>query len=298
MRHASRSAVIYAFFRAVESARPADDRLLHDPYAKIFLTPVLKTWVWLAAATPLFRWFVPWYIQLRWPGSISSVVARTLKIDQMTIDAINNHDVYQVIILGAGYDTRVYRLTQMGVKRVQFVEVDRKMTQDHKKKLLQHMPADHKPLIPVDYVTLNFKEKSPEDAIPRLLQQEHYKTLIIWEGAVNNLTASLGNIMFRYFQNYPAGTRIIFNYVDSRMKENPRRFYGASRVVRMLKKMNEQWDTGLSPNTLPQFLAKYNMELLYDQNATVYRELYSSGSRDHTRMRGYEFLRLAMAVLK
>ncbi|HEY0611121.1 MAG TPA: class I SAM-dependent methyltransferase, partial [Chitinophaga sp.] len=163
MRYASRSAVIYAFFRAVESSRPSNDRLFHDPYAKLFLTPVLKMWVWLAAY-PFFRWFVPWYVNLRWPGSITSVVARTRMIDMMTLEAIQKHKVYQVIILGAGYDTRAYRLTQLGVKGVQFVEVDRRMTQDRKKELLLNIPTAHKPDVPLDYVALNFKEERPEDA--------------------------------------------------------------------------------------------------------------------------------------
>ncbi|GAA0539753.1 class I SAM-dependent methyltransferase [Chitinophaga japonensis] len=291
MRHASRTATIYAFFRAVESNRPPHDRLFHDPYAKHFLTPVLKMWVWLSAY-PLFRWFVPWYVELRWPGSITSVVARTKMIDNFTLEAIRRHGVYQVILLGAGYDTRAYRLEE---EKVQFVEVDRPNTQDYKKDLLHKLGI--RPFIPVDYVSVDFREQPPEKTIPGLLQQKHYKTLIIWEGAVNNLTPSLGNTMFRYFQNYPSGTRIIFNYVDRDMFAHPRRFFGASRVVRMLKKMNEQWDTGLTPETLPDFLAIYNMELLYDESATEYRRLYT-GSRDHRKMRGYEFLRLAMAVVK
>jgi len=85
MRYASRSAVIYAFFRAVESSRPPNDRLFYDPHAKLFLTPILKMWVWLARF-PLFRWFVPWYVDLRWPGSITSVVARTRMIDLMALE--------------------------------------------------------------------------------------------------------------------------------------------------------------------------------------------------------------------
>jgi len=291
MRHASRTATIYAFFRAVESNRPANDRLFHDPYAKHFLTPILKMWVWLSAY-PFFRWFVPWYVELRWPGSITSVVARTKMIDNLALEAIRQHGVYQVILLGAGYDTRAYRLA---AEKVQFVEVDRPHTQQYKKDLLHKLNI--RPLIPVDYVSVDFREQRPEATIPGLLQQQHYKTLIIWEGAVNNLTPSLGNTMFRYFQNYPSGTRIIFNYVDRDMFEHPRRFFGASRVVRMLKKMNEKWDTGLTPETLPDFLAVYNMELLYDENATEYRRLYT-GKRDHRKMRGYEFLRLAMAVVK
>ncbi|KAA2241620.1 class I SAM-dependent methyltransferase [Chitinophaga agrisoli] len=292
-RHASRTAVIYAFFRAIEDSRPAQDRLFDDPHAKMFLTKVLKMWILLSTRSRFFRWFVPWYVQLRWPGSLSSVVARTRKIDDLTRESIEKHDVYQVVILGAGYDTRAWRLAH---PKVQFVEVDRPMTQTYKTAMLQPYAATLP--VPVDYIEMDFKTQLPEKAISKLLLQEHYKTLIIWEGAVNNLTASLGNKMFRYFQEYPSGTRIIFNYVDKKMLDNPRSFYGATRVARMLKKMKEQWDTGLTPATLPHFLANYNMELLYDENATTYRELYASGSRDHKKMRGYEFLRLAMAVLK
>jgi len=178
------------------------------------------------------------------------------------------------------------------------VEVDRRMTQERKKDLLLNIPASDKPDIPLDYIALNFREESPEEVIPQLLQQKHYKTLIIWEGAVNNLTASIGNTMFRYFQNYPSGTRIIFNFVDARMKENPRSFYGATSVMRMLKQMNEEWDTGLVPESLGEFLDKYNMRLLYNENATVYRRLYTGKRNGGRKMRGYEFLRLAMAELK
>jgi len=292
-RHASRTAVIYAFFRAVENSRPAHDRLFNDPHAKLFLTPVLKMWVWLATEYRFFRWFVPWYVEMRWPGALSSVVARTRKIDMFTQEAIDKHNVYQVVILGAGYETRAWRLAR---PNVQFVEVDRPITQDHKKKILD--PFREEAEVFIDYVKMDFKTQLPETTIPKLLRQSHYKTLIIWEGAVNNLTASLGNTMFRYFQEYPPGTLIIFNYVDKKVLDNPRNFFGATSVARMLKKMKEQWDTGLTPDTLPQFLAQYNMELLYDENATRYRELYDEGSRDHTKMKGYEFLRLAMAVVK
>lgn len=292
MRHATRTAVIYAFFRAVESSRPANDRLFYDPYAKFFLPTILRMWVWLANYR-LGRWFVPWYVDLRWPGSISSVVARTRLIDDFAIKAIKEHKVYQVVILGAGYDTRAYRLAN---EQVQFVEVDRPVTQMYKRHLL--VKHNIKPIPPVDYVPMDFKTQDPEVNIPRLLRQRHYKTLIIWEGAVNNLTANIGKTMFRYFQQFPSGTRFIFNYVDKKVLDNPRNFHGAASVVRMLRNMKEHWDTGITPETLPAFLASYNMKLLYDENATKYRELYASGSRNHKKMRGYEFLRVAMAELK
>jgi methyltransferase (TIGR00027 family) len=292
MRHATRTAVIYAFFRAVESNRPASDRLFYDPYAKLFLPPILRMWVWFSRYR-LGRWFVPWYVELRWPGSITSVVARTKLIDDFTVDAIKDHKVYQVVILGAGYETRAHRLAN---EQVQFVEVDRPVTQMYKRHLLIRKGIIPTP--PIDYVPMDFKTQDPEQTIPRILKQRHYKTLIIWEGAVNNLTASIGNTMFRYFQQFPSGTRFIFNYVDKKILDDPRSFSGANSVVKMLRKMKEQWDTGLTPETLEAFLATYNMKLLWEGNATKYRKLYAGGSRDHRRMRGYEFLHVAVAELK
>lgn len=288
---ASRSTILIAFFRAIESNRPPNKRLFHDPYAIHFLPPLLKMWATLSAY-PVFRWFVPWYINTRWPGSRTAVVARTRLIDVMTVNTIRDYGVNQLIILGAGLDTRAHRLQIR--ERVQFVEVDRPITQQYKKDLLSKLKD--KPFTPVDYIGMDFKTQKPELYITGLMRGSHYKTLFIWEGATNNLTASVGNTMFRYFQGFPPGTRIIFNYVDKKVLEDPRTFYGAANVERLLKKIDEPWNIGLDPSYLPHFLADYNMELVFDEGAAEYRQRYFGD--EAKKMRGYEFYRVAMAVVR
>ncbi len=288
---ASRSTILIAFFRAIESNRPANERLFHDPYALTFLPPILKMWAMLSAY-PVFRWFVPWYINVFWPGSRTAVVARTRLIDVMTVNTIRDYGVNQVIILGAGFDTRAHRLHMR--ERVQFVEVDRPITQDYKKQLLSKVR--NASFTPVDYVSMDFKTQKPEAHISGLIQGSHYKTLFIWEGATNNMTAGVGNTMFRYFQGFPPGTRIIFNYVDKKVLEDPRTFYGARNVQRLLKKIDEPWNVGLDPFYLPHFLSEYNMELVFDEGAIEYRRRYFGEKAD--KMKGYEFYRVAMAVVR
>jgi methyltransferase (TIGR00027 family) len=210
----------------------------------------------------------------------------------MTVKTIQDHGINQVIILGAGFDTRAHRLRIR--ERVQFVEVDRPITQKYKQHLLSRLK--NKPYTPVDYIGMDFKTQRPEECITGLMRGSHYKTLFIWEGATNNLTASVGNTMFRYFQGFPSGTRIIFNYVDKKVLEDPRMFYGATNVARLLNKIEEPWNVGLDPSYLPHFLADYNMELVYDEGAAAYRHLYFGEAANE--MRGYEFYRVAMAVVK
>jgi len=288
---ARRTTILTAFFRAIESSRPKKERLFTDPYAKIFLTPMLRLWASLAAY-PFFKWAIPAYINYFWPGALTAIIARTRLIDVMTIRAIQDHGVNQVMILGSGFDTRAHRLQLR--ERVQFVEVDRPVTQQYKQALLRKVPD--KPYVHVDYVGMDFEHQQPQDCISSLMQGAHYKTLFIWEGAVNNLTAAMGNIMFPYFQGFPSGTRIIFTYVIREVLENPACFHGARSIIRLLKKIKEPWNMGLDPATLPQFLAKYNMELLYDEGAEDFRRLYFGEKA--LQMRGYEFYRVAMAVVK
>ena len=95
---ARRTTVLTAFFRALESNKPARERLFTDPYAKVFLTPLLKMWAFLSVY-PFFKWAIPKYINYFWPGAHTAIVARTRLIDVMTIRAIQDHGVNQVMIL-------------------------------------------------------------------------------------------------------------------------------------------------------------------------------------------------------
>jgi O-methyltransferase involved in polyketide biosynthesis len=71
-----------AFFRALETARAPGERVCDDPLATAFLGPSLR----LVAA--LARWppagaLVRDYVDRRWPGALTSAVARTRFIDDV-----------------------------------------------------------------------------------------------------------------------------------------------------------------------------------------------------------------------
>ena len=106
-REASRTAEYMALFRALESTLADRRRLLHDPFASGFLTHRLRFLVGLARV-PMVGALVRAYIDRHWPGARTSAVARTRFIDDAAESALRM-GVAQVVILGAGFDSRAYR---------------------------------------------------------------------------------------------------------------------------------------------------------------------------------------------
>ena len=113
-----------ALYRAIESARPRGRRLFTDPFAIHFLRASL----WRAAVlcrVPFFAVAVAWYADRRAPGARTSAIARTRLIDDVVSQALTD-GIRQAVILGAGFDCRLYRLS--GIDRVAAFEVDHPAT--------------------------------------------------------------------------------------------------------------------------------------------------------------------------
>src|SRR5262245_24065452 len=133
---ASFTAQTVALQRAFESRRPPRTRLFHDPYADAYLTGVLRVAA-RACRVPLVRGAVTrLYDTVAGPGPRPSAVARTRCIDDL-VDAAAPH-VGQVVVLGAGFDTRPHRLASLAGRRV--FEVDHPATQAAKRAVADRLP--------------------------------------------------------------------------------------------------------------------------------------------------------------
>ena len=147
--HASRTAEQNALFRALESARTARERICDDPLARHFLTWPL-TMVARIAAVPGAAQLVSRFIDRRWPGVRSSVVARTRLIDDAIATALEE-DIEQLVILGAGFDSRAYRMP--GPPAIDVFEVDHPDTQAAKQVVLRRVFSalpKHVRFVPID----------------------------------------------------------------------------------------------------------------------------------------------------
>src|SRR6185295_12959122 len=108
---------------------------------------------------------------------------RVAYFDRLVGLAIDRLDARQIVILGAGYDTRAARLPRAGV---QFFEVDHPATQAAKRARLAEL--DGYPVDAARYVTCDFEH---EDPVARLVAgglDAREPTLVLWEGVVSYLT--------------------------------------------------------------------------------------------------------------
>ncbi|HYC28246.1 MAG TPA: SAM-dependent methyltransferase, partial [Chitinophagaceae bacterium] len=117
---ASRTAQYMALFRALETNRQAGHRLFADPYAISFLDRRLRLTAHCTNIPALRNW-ISRIIQKKIPGALSSGIARTKHIDDVLRHAIKT-GVAQLIILGAGYDTRALRLDFL--QHIPVIEID------------------------------------------------------------------------------------------------------------------------------------------------------------------------------
>jgi methyltransferase (TIGR00027 family) len=286
-REASRTAEYMALFRALESARTARRRLFNDPFASAFLPSRLRSVVRLARV-PIAGALLRAHIDRRWPGARTSAVARTRYIDDAAESSLRS-GVGQVVILGAGYDARACRIPAMA--RAVVFEVDHPSTSARKRQHVERALgslSNHVRFVPIDF--------NSED-LPSAMRSAGYdpslRTLFIWEGVTNYLTEAAVDGTLRWCAKAGVGSTLVFTYVHRQVLDSPESFEGTRELFATLHAAGERWTFGLEPSCLAHFLAERDLMLNKDVGASDYRALYFGPSA--SRMRGYEFYRVAVA---
>jgi len=283
----SRTAEYMAFFRALETTRRPDQRFIADPFAVSFLRSGLKRTVRLAKF-PLLRWVIEKYADRRLPGARTSAVARTRLIDEAWLSAVRN-GTRQIVILGAGFDCRAYRLVNNEPATV--FEVDHPATRRRKMELLKRLL----PVTPenVRFVAIDFDRETLADVLAANGFDSAVPALFIWEGVTNYLTEESVNGVLRYAGACACGSRIVFTYVHRGVLDGSAEFRGGARIRHDVAALGEPWTFGFNPVELADYLGSRNLQLEFDAGAQDYRnQVYGPSSAS---MRGYEFYHLAAA---
>ncbi len=284
---ASRTAQYMALFRAIETGRPSHKRLFNDPYATIFLDEGLKRAAKISKV-PLIGRLIPKIIQRRGLGALSSGIARTRYIDDLLRETILK-GVKQVIILGAGFDTRSLRLDYLN--SIPVIEIDHPDTAKWKinrlKEALRLLPQN------VTYFRIDFNKQSLEDLAKENNLNFNIPTTIIWEGVTNYLTQHAIDKTFEFVRRFTTGSYLIFTYINRLVLDNPHSFMGTEKLFKNLSKNEERWTFGFKPEELSCYLAKFHLTLLEDLGAGEYRQRYIPDREPISK--GYEFYRVAIA---
>ena len=201
----SRTAHLVAIGRAMADAGLSHIPDFHDPTARVFLDARGKRS--LADTERALRAGKRGMRILMARTLADTMALRTAAIDAAVRDAIAG-GARQLVILGAGYDGRAWRMPELG--GVTVYEVDHPATQADKRTHLAELPAT---TAIVRFVPVDFERESLDDALDRAGHDRSSPTCWIWEGVVMYLTreamrATLAAIAGR---SAPAST-LILNY--------------------------------------------------------------------------------------
>jgi methyltransferase (TIGR00027 family) len=267
----SRTAVQNALFRALEARRPAPARIADDPLAVQFLTPEFRLLA-QAARVPAARRALELVIDHRWPCARPGVVARTRLIDQVVQRELG--EVRQMLILGAGFDSRAWRLP--GMNGVRVFELDHPATQAAKRRALGHggPSADH-----VTFVPVVFGADDPAQALVASGLVAGAPTMVLWEGVTNYLDREAVDTTFGLLASLIGpGSPVIFTYVDAGLLDGSATFAGGETTMRAVRRVGEPFTFGFVPSEVPAYLAERGFELVSDERvADAAARFYPAG---------------------
>ena len=207
----SKTAVYVAAARAVGSKDPDPQRRNPDYLAIKFLGPRER------AVVPELRLDA---LDLDFDSAMKEVgdyivavlTYRTKAFDAALLDAVQD-GAKQVVVLGAGFDSRAYRFqSQLG--DVRFMEVDLGSTQAYKKQRLGDifgvMPSN------VSFVPMDFTKDNLLEQLRNAGYSEQQKTFFLWEGVSYYLPESAVKDTLHFVRDHSAsGSRIAFDYTGA-----------------------------------------------------------------------------------
>lgn len=151
----------------------------------------------------------------RWPHMELWLALRVAYLDRLVGVAVDRLSVRQIVILGAGYDTRAARLPRTGVE---FFEVDHPATQAAKRERLARVPG-----YPVDaarYAPCDFEREDPIDRLAAAGFRTSEPALVIWEGVVPYLSeAAVRGTAGRLAGGLERRSLVAFDFVGKKLAD-------------------------------------------------------------------------------
>ena len=270
-QQASITASIMAFHRALEMLLPENDRVCHDPLAIHFLPP---DWAALLQDRAKLMAFMA-EKKKEFPGVNGAVVSRVRFIDGIVADALDNGMV-QLVILGAGYDSRAYRIPGLRQQAIVF-ELDEPATQQDKRikieKAIKETPQH------VRFVDIDLSTESLSDRLGENGYDPSKKTLFVLEGLVPYLPkAAFESVLAFITGDEQTSHTMVFDYLPPDVTDGSCLLIEGKNMYREVKAIGEEFRLGFEKDQLEKFLREKGLDVLENINAPDLKDRYFHGS--------------------
>jgi methyltransferase (TIGR00027 family) len=252
---AARTGIMPMAVVAVEQYLPKAQRVIDDGLAAPLLP--LGAMIFVRFLRP--RWMRDWIIGLTEksdPGIWGGMLCRKRYIDEKLVASRN--EIEAIVNLGAGFDTRPYRLSALSNMPVW--EVDQRENVEAKEKRLRQalgtIPANVK-LVPADF---------DRNDLGSILTAQGYsaakRTFFVWEAVSQYLTEQGVRVTFDWLANAAPGSRLAFTYVRKDFLDGKTSYGWESGYRRFV--VSKIWRFGMEPEDCLNFLKGYGWRIIED----------------------------------
>jgi len=265
----SRTAELTCLSRA-SSAFEANCHYKSDDYiAPLLLPDGLKPFLKIYLARRLFSAVVAPQ------GIYEYVIARTKYIDAVFKRTLSEQ-FNQILIFGAGFDTRALRF-QDTMGRTRVFELDVPVTQQAK---IRQYQKRHLPVPPnLKFIAMDFDKESLSRKLNEAEFYKNQRSLFLLEGVLMYLQPKSVDETFRTIKDFAGkGSWVVFDYIYASILRNEGIYYGESGIKQTVSGVGEQWHFGIEEGQIEQFLAKYEMRLIDQQNSKSLEDKYFTES--------------------
>jgi methyltransferase (TIGR00027 family) len=277
----SRTAWGAALCRLIEQEQPPASRLFDDPVVGLLLDPTTVAMV----GGPTRELF----LSELGSGTYGAQVMRTRYIDEV-VTALVEGGIRQVVILGAGLDTRAFRLPVLA--RATVLELDLPGTQQYKVERVGDVPvlAAGLRFVPTDFTTEPLGDVLEAAGLDRT-----NPVLFVWEGVTQYLPEAAVRSTLACIGASVPGSAVVFTYVRRSIIDGSA-LDPWSDETRPRLHASEPWIFGLAPEEVPGLLDSYGLSLIDDVGEAEFRSRYAEPLGRRVTLNAVE--RVALAVVR
>jgi methyltransferase (TIGR00027 family) len=253
-----------ALIRALEYEKPAAERICDDPLARKFIsTPIYLMGKMFAG-----------YAERKGPGVMGFLAVRCRYMDDCLKESLAS-GAAQVVILGAGLDSRAYRIGELQ-RGARVFEVDQPATQQAKiaavKRALGGLPG-HVAYVPIDFNLEDLRKLLSAGYDPGR------KSLFLWEGVTYYLTSAAVDATLKFVaENSAPGSAIVFDYLHTSALTAKHKRDEIERMERVKQVTGEELTFGIEEGTIGEFLQARGFTGIKIMTAADLHEKYFTGA--------------------
>jgi len=250
---------------AIEQHFPPDLRILEDGLAASLLPFAMRATVWATRPAFVRDWMVR-ALDRDAPGIYGGVLCRKRYIDERLVASVGT--VEAVVNLGAGWDTRLYRLPELADLPAWEVDLPQNIAAKRARlaTLFGEAPA-HVTLVPMDFDREDLGEVLASHGWPMAAP-----TFFVWEAVTQYLTEASARKTLEFLARAAPGSRLAFTYILGDFVRG-QAMHGQEKLYKQYVEKGV-WTYGMDPEAMEDLLGDYGWRLVEHPTYEALTERY------------------------